>query len=91
MALTAQDLNKIISATQKIVGYAVSELKEELSSQISHLPTKDEFFTMEDKVVGELKKTREEQDLLTYRVSQHTDDITALQDIHPQNKHIAAN
>ena len=33
-------------------------------NEISHLPTKEEFFDREDKLMGELKSIREEIDLL---------------------------
>ena len=42
---------------------------------LSHLPTKDEFYTKMDEVIGELKTIREEQTLLSHRVSDHEDGI----------------
>jgi hypothetical protein len=83
--------DKILNGVQKIINYSVKELKDELLEKISHLPTKEEFFATEDKVVGELQKTRDEQAVLTYHVSNHSDEIATLQDLHPNNKHNAAN
>lgn len=82
--LTNQDLKQIKFIVEEVV-------EEKLEEKIKFLPTTDVFLTKMDEVMGELQKSREEQDMLTYRVSQHTDDIMSLQDIHPQNKHISAN
>lgn len=64
---------------------------EDLKEKIKFLPTTDVFLTKMDEVVGELQKTRDEHDSLTYRVSVHSDEISALQDLHPNNKHFVAN
>lgn len=64
---------------------------ENLKEKIKFLPTTDVFLTKMDEVVGELQKTRDEHDSLTYRVSVHSDEILALQDLHPNNKHFVAN
>lgn len=82
--LTVQDLKQIKFIVEEVV-------EEKLEEKIKFLPTTDVFLTKMDEVMGELQKSREEQVMLTYRVSQHTDDITALQDIHPLNKHLTAN
>ena len=42
---------------------------------ISHLPTKDEFYTKMDEVMGELKTIREEQALQSQHLSDHDDRI----------------
>lgn len=51
---------------------AIGELIDEKTKQ---LPTKDEFFSKMDEVVGELKISREEQTLQAGRISYHTDQI----------------
>ena len=60
--------NKKITSVRQIV-------REEIQESIRHLPTKDQFYTKMDEVMGELKAIREEQTLTTGRVSQHSDDI----------------
>lgn len=52
----------------------VDEKIRELEERISHLPTKDEFYTKMDEVVGELKTIRE-QTVISHRVSEHTDQL----------------
>lgn len=63
---------------------------EDLKEKIKFLPTTDVFLTKMDEVVGELQKTRDEHYSLTYRVSVHSDEILALQDLHPNDKHSIA-
>jgi hypothetical protein len=46
---------------------------------ISHLPTKDEFYTKMDEVMGELKTIREEQALQSQHLSDHDDRIDKIE------------
>lgn len=46
-----------------------------LEENISHLPTKSEFYSWMDKIMGELKTVREEQTLITQHLSDHCDEI----------------
>jgi len=46
---------------------------------ISHLPTKDEFYTKMDEVMGELKTIREEQTLQSQHLSAHDDRIEKIE------------
>ena len=68
MALTQKDFDQIEDLTRGIV-------KEE----IKNLPTKKEFFSKMDEVVGELKTTREEQSTLSNQVSNHEDRLEVLE------------
>ncbi len=100
MALTTQDLKQIKSIVEEVVELKLEEkIKflptrvefEDLQAKIKLLPTTDVFLTKMDEVMGELKDIREEQTTLSYRVSTHSDEISALQDIHPNNNHSFAN
>ena len=51
------------------------KLDENLDEKLSHLPTKDEFYTKMDEVMGELKAIREEQPLQSHKLSEHSDRI----------------
>jgi hypothetical protein len=42
---------------------------------VSHLPTKDEFYGKMDEVMGELKTIREEQSVQGHQLSDHSDRI----------------
>jgi len=75
MTLTQTDLNQI----EKIV-------EETIGEKTKNLPTKDEFFTKMDEVVGELKTAREEQTIITHKLSDHEDRITVLEDNGPAAK-----
>jgi hypothetical protein len=64
MTLTSSDL-KIIGG---LMNQAIEERTEDLlvnKEDIKHLPTKEEFFSMEDKIMGELKTVREEITMLS--------------------------
>lgn len=77
MALTQRDLD------------AIEELiNEKLDEKIKGLPTKNEFYSKMDEVIGELKSMREEFTLIVPRVSGHEERIAALEEIHPQGTHI---
>ena len=100
MALTTQDLKQIKNIVEEVVELKLEQkleekleqkLEEKLNDKLRLLPTRDEFLTKMDEVMGELKDTREEQTMLSYRVSVHSDEISALQDIHPNNNHAFAN
>lgn len=68
MTLTIKDLDEI----EKIVD-------EKIEENTKNLPTKDEFFTKMDEIMGELKIIRESTDILTHRVSKHEDKITKIE------------
>jgi len=59
--------------------FATKAEVEGLQNQISNLPTKDEFYTKMDEVVGELAKMREENTLLGGKVYDHEERIAALE------------
>ena len=66
--LTIKDLDEI----EKIVD-------EKIEEKTKNLPTKDEFFTKMDEVMGELKTIRESTEMLTERVSDHEERITRIE------------
>ncbi|MFC1710358.1 hypothetical protein ACFL0F_01705 [Patescibacteria group bacterium] len=68
MTLTIKDLDEI----EKIVDNKIEE-------NTKNLPTKDEFFTKMDEVMGELKSIRESTSILTNRVSEHEDRISKIE------------
>lgn len=69
--LTLKDLLKI----EKLID---DKMEEKFNEKLRFLPTKEEFFTKMDEVMGELKAMREAFDLHT---GQHTD-INDTQDNH---------
>lgn len=67
--------------TQKDIEIIEEIVEEKVKEQIKFLPTKDEFYEKMDEIMGELKTIREGQTLQTYRLSDHEDRITKLEDI----------
>lgn len=55
------------------------KLDEKLDERLSHLPTKDEFYEKMDEVMGELKTIREEQTVISHKVSDHEDRIQKIE------------
>jgi len=70
MTLTQKDFEQI----EKI-------LEEKLNEKLKSLPTKEEFFSKMDEVIGELKTTREEQTSLSRQVSNHEDRLKVFERI----------
>ena len=52
---------------------------ERLGEKLSHLPTKDEFYSKMDEVMGELKAIREEQVSQSHMLSNHEDRIEKIE------------
>jgi len=71
--------------TQGDINEIENVVKDSIEEKTKNLPTKDEFFTEMDKVVGELQKLREEVVLTT----QHYEDTN--QRIDEIDKHLAFN
>lgn len=59
--------------TQKDIDEIEHLIKTTVKEEIKYLPTKDDFFTKMDEVMGELKAIREGQTLITGKISQHSD------------------
>ncbi|KKS77828.1 MAG: hypothetical protein UV74_C0002G0053 [Candidatus Woesebacteria bacterium GW2011_GWB1_43_14] len=68
MSLTQKDFDEIEQVVEKVV-----------NKKTSNLPTKDEFFGSMDKLVTEIKASREEQTILSHRVSDHEDRIEKIE------------
>ena len=58
----------------------VIETKLVTKEDLSLLPTKDEFFTKMDEVMGKLKTIREEQALQSQHLSDHADRMEKVED-----------
>ena len=70
--------------TQKDFDEIERLIDEKLDEKIKFLPTKDEFFDSMDKLMGELKTIREQQEIITGKTSDHEDRIIKLEDFHPE-------
>jgi len=67
--------NDDFKAIKALIEVTIDEKELVTKSDISHLPTKDEFYTKMDEVMGELKAIREEQPLQSHKLSEHSDRI----------------
>jgi hypothetical protein len=75
MAILADDDLQAIKGLIKVTIDEAIEEKLVTKDDISHLPTKDEFYTKMDEVMGELKTIREEQAVQSHQLSNHEDRI----------------
>ena len=75
--------NDDLKAIQGLIQVTVEEVIETkglvTKEDISHLPTKDEFYSKMDEVIGELKTIREEQALQSQHLSDHDDRIQKIE------------
>jgi hypothetical protein len=72
--------NDDLKAIKDLVEVTLDEkLEEKLQERLSYLPTKDDFYGMMDKVMGELKAVREEVAVLGHQVSEHTDRLDRIE------------
>ena len=62
--LTQKDLDEI----EKIVDKSIN-------SRTKFLPTKDEFYSKMDELIGEIKASRQEHTAITGRLSEHSDTL----------------
>jgi len=62
-----------LKAIKNLIEVTIEEKELVTKEDISHLPTKDEFYEKMDDVMGELKAVREEQSVLSHQVSDHED------------------
>jgi len=85
--LDDQDLKNIKNLIEVTFDEKIEEKGLVTKDDIKHLPTKDEFYTENDKLMKELKAVREEQPILSNQVSEQSDDIEKLKVIHPRFQH----
>ena len=75
MATLDNDDLKALKGLMEVTIDEAIEAKLVTKEDISHLPTKDEFYAKMDEVMGELKTIREEQALQSQHLSDHDDTI----------------
>jgi hypothetical protein len=69
--VTIENFQKILlPQIDNLIKYYVSDLKQELTEKINHLPTKAEYYDRQDQTMGELQKLRDEVKM----TGQHYDD-----------------
>lgn len=76
---TKKELKRTELAIRKGAQLDFEDFRKEINEKLNLLPTKDEFFTRMDKVMGELQTIREEQLLLSAKSSNHEDRITVIE------------
>ncbi len=65
-----------------------TKLEKKVKQYVGNLPTKEEFNSRMDEMMGELKAVREEQALLAQHDVDQQDQIDLLKNIHPDYTHV---
>ena len=71
--------NDDLRALKELIEVTIDEKELVSKNNISHLPTKDEFYVKMDEVMGELKTIREEQVVQSHQLSDHGDRIEKIE------------
>jgi hypothetical protein len=77
--LDSDDLKAIEQIIEAKMDKMIENRQLVTKEDLSHLPTKDDFYGKMDEVMGELKTSREEQAVLTHQVSDHEDRIERIE------------
>lgn len=77
--LDGNDLKAIKDLIEETVDEVIDRRELVTKRDIDHLPTKDEFYSKMDEVMGELKAIREEQTVQSQHLSDHGDRIEKIE------------
>ena len=77
--LDDSDLKAIKGLIEVTVDEVIEKRELVTKTDLSHLPTKDDFYAKMDEVVGELKAIREEQPLQSHQISNHEDRVQKIE------------
>jgi hypothetical protein len=77
--LDDEDMKAIKDLMEVTIDEAIEKNELVTKSDISHLPTKDEFYEQTEKILKRLDDLEVDKDLLSHRVSDHEDRITNLE------------
>ena len=88
MALTKSDFNQLLK--NFVTKAEFNSRLDELDEKIKFLPTKDEFYTSMDKLMGKLEKIEQELTLTPSHsdLADLEERIMPLEEIHPGGKHL---
>lgn len=78
-ALDDNDLNAIKDLMKVTIDEAIEEKGLVTKEDISHLPTKEEFYEQTGKILKRLDDLEAEKDVLSHQVSDHSDRIEKIE------------
>lgn len=97
MALTKSDksfienllnIKKLTNVTRVVLEELIDEKGLITREDLKYLPSKDEFYEETLKVLKGIEDLKDEKDILSHNVSDHSDRIEKLEKIHPQGGHL---
>jgi hypothetical protein len=77
--LDSDDLKAIKDLMEVTIDQAIEKRGLVTKSDISHLPTKDEFYEQTGEILKSLDNLEEEKDVLSHQVSGHSDRIEKIE------------
>jgi hypothetical protein len=77
--LDSDDLKAIKDLMEVTIDEAIEKRGLVTKSDISHLPTKDEFYEQTGEILKSLDNLEEEKDVLSHQVSGHSDRIEKIE------------
>lgn len=78
-ALNDDDLKAIKDLVEVTVDEVFEKREVATKKDLSHLPTKEEFYEQTGEIIKRLDNLEEEKDVLSHQVSNHEDRITHLE------------
>lgn len=84
--LTNEDLNKIqlliVAGSNQVINRinTLEDRVQNVEEKIDLIPTKEEYFGSMDKLMGEVKKVRENQEVIGETLSQHNDRLEKVEE-----------
>ena len=79
--------NDDMKAMRDLFELVLEEKEVVTKKDLEYLPSKEEFYSENDKLMKELKAIREEHPVLSNKVSEHSDELEKLKKIHPDYRH----
>jgi uncharacterized protein YaaR (DUF327 family) len=79
MAITDQEFLAFKDLMKETINEAIEEKGLVTREDISHLPTKDQFYAETSKIYKKLNDIEEANEILTHRVYDHEDRITTVE------------
>ncbi len=80
MSLTKDDLKKISDMIDAKIDLRIEPRLTALEERIDFLPTKDEFYTMMDKLLGVMNRIEQENEFWKARILNHEDRLRTVED-----------
>jgi hypothetical protein len=87
MTITSDEFDQLKDLIKVAVQEVIDDIGVVTKSDISHLPTKDDFYEETSRLYKKMEDIETEKDILSAHSSNHSDRLEKLEKIHPHYKH----